>query len=112
MRAAAAYLVATTTLIALILLCLAWEAWLAPLRAGSSLLILKSVPLLLPLFGILHGRRYTYQWAPLLALVYLAEGMVRGWSDPGLSAVLGWVEAALAAGFVVSAGLYARWAPR
>ena len=50
---------ASTSLVALLFLCLAWELWLAPLRAGGSMLALKALPLLLPLFGILRGKRYT-----------------------------------------------------
>jgi uncharacterized membrane protein len=72
---------AAASLVALILLCLAWELWLAPLRPGGSTLVLKALPLLLPLRGILHGRRYTCQWTSLLALLYLAEGAVRLVSD-------------------------------
>ncbi|MEY3883932.1 MAG: hypothetical protein RLZZ379_1210 [Pseudomonadota bacterium] len=40
---------ASVSLIALILLCLAWETVLAPFKPGGSLLILKSLPLLIPL---------------------------------------------------------------
>ena len=54
-------LTASTSLIALIFLCVAWELWLAPLRPGGSWLVLKALPLLAPLMGILKGRRYTYQ---------------------------------------------------
>lgn len=56
--AAALYFACVASLIALIFLGLAWELWLAPLRAGGSLLALKVLPppLLLPLFGILRGR--------------------------------------------------------
>ncbi len=42
------YRTARMALIALIVLCFAWEGWLAPLRPGGSLLVLKVVPLLLP----------------------------------------------------------------
>jgi len=49
------------SLIALIFLCLAWELWLAPLRPGGSSLVFKVLPLLLPLTGILRGKRHTYQ---------------------------------------------------
>ena len=73
----AAQFVAATALVALILLCLAWELWLAPLRPGGSWLALKAAPLALPLGGILSGRRYTFQWTSLLALAYFAEGVVR-----------------------------------
>ncbi|MDR1853949.1 MAG: DUF2069 domain-containing protein, partial [Azoarcus sp.] len=33
-------------LLALIALCLLWEGWLAPIRPGGSMLILKALPLL------------------------------------------------------------------
>ena len=62
---------AGSSLVALIMLCLAWEGWLAPLKPQGSLLILKALPLLLPLFGILKGKRYTYQWASMFILCLL-----------------------------------------
>ncbi|HCA26896.1 MAG TPA: DUF2069 domain-containing protein [Betaproteobacteria bacterium] len=96
------------SLIALIFLCLLWEGWLAPLRPGGSTLIFKAVPLLLPLFGILRGKRYTYQWASLLILGYLLEGIVRAMTDQGLSATLALGEIFLALTFFISAGFFAR----
>ena len=102
------YLGACLSLLALLFLCLAWELWLAPLRPGGSWLALKGLPLLLPLMGILHGRRYTYQWASMLILAYFAEGAVRAFGDGGTSAALALVEALLALVFFVSAALYAR----
>jgi uncharacterized membrane protein len=102
------YLGACLSLLALLFLCLAWELWLAPLRPGGSWLALKALPLLLPLMGILHGRRYTYQWASMLILAYFAEGAVRAFGDGGTSAALALVEALLALVFFVSAALYAR----
>lgn len=103
MRAGWPYYGSVISLIALILLCLAWELWLAPLRPGGSWLVLKVLPLLTPLFGILRGRRYTYQWSSMLILAYFAEGVVRAWSDTGLSAQLALVEIALSVIFFVSA---------
>jgi uncharacterized membrane protein len=98
MRAAGvSYCIAVASLIALIFLGLAWELWLAPVRPGGTLLALKILPLLAPLFGILHGRVYTYQWTSMLVLAYFAEGAVRAWSDRGLSAQLALAEVALAA---------------
>jgi uncharacterized membrane protein len=104
----ALHYIAITSLIALILLCLAWEGWLAPLRPGGTLLVIKAVPLLLPLFGILRGKVYTYQWASMLILLYFTEGVVRAWSDHGLSATLGMLEAGLSVSFFLSAIFYAR----
>jgi uncharacterized membrane protein len=87
-----AYLTTSVSLIALTLLCAAWEAFLAPMRPGGSLLTLKAVPLLLPLFGILRGRLYSYRWASLLSLAYFAEGVVRTWTDRGTGRTLAIAE--------------------
>ncbi|PPC94964.1 MAG: hypothetical protein CTY33_01405 [Methylotenera sp.] len=99
---------ASCSLIALILLSLVWETVLAPLKPGGSLLMLKAVPLLLPLFGILRGKRYTYQWACMFILFYFTEGVVRAWSDNGLSAQLAMLEVMLSVIFFFCAIYYAR----
>ena len=70
--------------------------------------MLKAVPLLLPLFGILRGKRYTYQWACMFILLYFTEGAVRAWSDSGLSARLAGIETVLSLIFFVCAIFYAR----
>jgi uncharacterized membrane protein len=106
----ASYWGAVGSLSALIALCLAWEIWLAPLVPGGSWLMLKVLPLLAPLRGVLAGRRRTYQWASLLILAYVAEGSVRAWSDHGLSAGLAMAELILALVFFASAVNYARLA--
>ena len=95
-------------LVALILLCLAWELWLAPLRPGGSLLALKALPLALPLSGIFAGRRYTFQWSSLLILAYVAEGVTRAWSDSGVSQKISLIEIGLSTVFFVAAVSYAR----
>jgi len=100
------------SLLALIVLALAWELFIAPGPGGPGLLAYKALPLLLPLFGILRGRRYTYQWAPMLVLAYFVEGVMRGYADGGASAVAGWSQAALAIVFIVAAAYYARDAHR
>ena len=91
-----AHWVSVFSLLALIFLGLAWELALAPARPGGSLLALKVLPLLAPLFGLLRGRIYTYQWTSMLVLAYFTEGAVRAWSDHGLSAQLAGAETALA----------------
>ena len=99
---------ASGCLSALILLCVTWEMWLAPLRPGGSLLALKALPLAAALGGILNGRRYTYQWSSMLILAYLAEGVTRMWSDQGLSRTLAFGETALSVVFFAAAVSYAR----
>jgi uncharacterized membrane protein len=104
----AAQLAACASLIALIFLCLAWELWLAPLRAGGSWLVLKALPLLAPLMGLLRGRRYTSQWASMLILAYFAEGAVRAWSETGTARWLALAEILLSLAFFAATLSYAR----
>jgi uncharacterized membrane protein len=105
---AALQLAASASLVLLVALCVAWELWLAPLRPGGSWLVLKALPLLAPLFGVLRGRRYTYQWSCMLILAYLAEGTVRAWSERGAAQALAAAEVALSLAFFASAVAYAR----
>ena len=72
---------AVGSMVGLIVLGLAWEIWLSPIRPGGSLLALKVLPLCLPLAGILKNRMYTYRWISLLLWLYFTEGAVRAWSD-------------------------------
>lgn len=103
-----AYVGAAASLVLLLLLCLAWELWLAPLRPGGSLVALKALPLALPLMGILRRKRYSYQWASLLILAYFAEGVTRAWAERGLSQSLALAEAALSVAFFAAAVSFAR----
>lgn len=104
---------AATCLIALIVLCVGWELWWAPLRPGGTLMALKAVPLLFAVRGVLKGSLYTMQWTAMLSLLYLMEGLVRAWSDLlPLSATLAGLEALLSLGLYLSAILYVRPAKR
>ena len=100
-------LCASVLLIALITLLVAWEVWLAPLRPGGSWMMLKVLPLLGAVFGVLRGRRYTYQWLSMLVLLYFTEGVVRSY-DPGLSGTLAIIEAIVASVLFVVVIAYAR----
>ncbi|WP_238139644.1 DUF2069 domain-containing protein [Roseateles aquatilis] len=79
--------------LALALLCLAWELWLAPVGRGT--LAIKAVPLLLPLAGLWRYRMYTYRWLSLFIWLYVTEGLVRGTSETGIGQGLAWIEVAL-----------------
>ena len=92
---AATRLLATGSLLALIVLCLAWELVLAPVRPGGSWLAIKALPLCIPLAGILKNRMYTYRWVSLVIWLYFTEGVVRGWGDKPPSQWLAWGEVAL-----------------
>ncbi len=111
LAAAVLYHGAWSTLTAMIFLTLAWEFWLAPLRPGGSWLALKSIPLVFALSGVLHARRYTYQWTSLLVLAYFVEGVVRAWSETGASRTLAIVQTILALLLFLCAALSARPSP-
>jgi uncharacterized membrane protein len=102
-----AQFIASASLIALIFLCVAWELWLAPIRTGGSALALKALPLLLPLFGVLRGKRYTYQWSSMLIFAYFTEGVVRAWSERGSVRVMAVTEIVLSLFFFTAAVWYA-----
>jgi uncharacterized membrane protein len=88
--------VAVGCVLALIVLGLAWELWLAPLRPGGTLWAAKVLPLCLPLPGLLRRRMYTYRWTALLVWPYVMEGAVRATSVPGPSVPLAATELLLA----------------
>lgn len=94
---------------ALLLLCLAWELWLAPLRPGGSWLALKALPLALPLAGLLKRRMYTFRWLSLLVWLYFTEGVVRAWSDPAPSRWLALAEIVLCLLLFTACALHVRW---
>jgi uncharacterized membrane protein len=103
-----AWLAACASLIALIFLDVAWELALAPLKPGGSWMVLKALPLMAPLFGVLHGKRYTFQWSTLLIWAYAAEGATRIYTDGGLSAGLAAAELALSLGYFCAAVSFLR----
>lgn len=99
---------ASATLSALIVLCLAWELWLAPLRPGGSYIALKALPLVLPLPGILSGKVYTYRWSSMLILAYLGEGAMRALSERGTSQLLAIMEIVLSVAFFAAVVSFVR----
>ncbi|MGN7103108.1 DUF2069 domain-containing protein [Ralstonia holmesii] len=96
------------SLIAMIVLCAAWELWLAPVRPGGSWLALKALLLAWPLPGVLRKNRYTMQWASMFILLFFTEGIVRATSDIGLSRSLAWGEVALSVVFFTATVFYLR----
>lgn len=100
--------VAVGSLLALIVLALAWELLLAPLRPGGSWLALKALPLCLPLAGLLKNRLYTYRWVTLVVWLYFMEGVVRAWSDKPPSNYLAMIEIALCLALFVACALHVR----
>ena len=99
---------AVGSLLGLIVLGLAWELVLAPLRPGGSWLALKVLPLCIPLAGLLKNRMYTYRWVSLLVWVYFTEGAVRAYSDRPPGNYLAMVEVFLCLTLFVACALHVR----
>lgn len=100
---------AVACLVGLIVLGLAWELWLAPLREGGSWWALKVLPLTLPLAGLLKNRMYTYRWLSLLVWLYFTEGVVRATSgESAVSATLAAVQTLLCVLLFVACALHVR----
>ncbi|MEJ6022626.1 DUF2069 domain-containing protein [Ramlibacter sp. PS4R-6] len=101
---------AVLALLALIALSVGWEMWIAPIRPGGSpvLAAVKALPLCIPLAGLLRRRMYTYRWLSLLVWLYFAEGVVRAWSETGISALLALLEIALTLVLFTACALHVR----
>jgi uncharacterized membrane protein len=99
---------AVLSLVGLIVLGLAWELWLAPLREGGSWWAIKVIPLVFPLAGLLRNRMYTYRWVSLLVWLYFTEGVVRAYGDAGWSAALALGQVLLCLVLFVACALHVR----
>ncbi len=99
---------AVGSVLGLIALGLVWELWLAPLRPGGSWLVLKVLPLCLPLAGLLKNRMYTYRWLSLLLWLYFAEGVVRAWGDRAPGNYLALLQVLLCVLLFVACSLHVR----
>ena len=100
---------AVSSLIGLVLLSLVWELWLAPLRPGGSWLVLKALPLCIPLAGLLKNRMYTYRWVSLVVWLYFAEGVIRLQGDAWPSNAFAAVEILLCLMLFTASALHVRW---
>jgi uncharacterized membrane protein len=99
---------AVGSLLGLIVLCVAWELFLAPLRPGGSWLALKALPLCLPLAGLLKNKMYTYRWVSLMVWLYFAEGAVRAYSDRAPSSYYALLEVLLCSTLFAACALHVR----
>jgi uncharacterized membrane protein len=102
-----AWQLAMASWIALIVLGLAWEGWLAPLRPGGSWLLLKVLPLVVLLPALRRRSIYAMQLSLFVVMLYLLEGSARLF-EPMPAALLAAIETALALLFLGAAITYLR----
>lgn len=100
--------VAVGSAVGLIVLGLAWELWLAPLRPGGSWIALKVLPLAVPLAGLVRRRMYTYRWTSLLVWLYFTEGVVRATSERGPAVPLAVLEVLLSLALFTACAAHVR----
>lgn len=103
------YRTAAGSLLGLILLCVIWEMWLAPYKPGGSIWVIKVLPLLFPLRGILQKNIYTMQWSSMFIMFYFMEGVVRAMGDADqVSRILAGIEIMLSIIFFLSTIYYVK----
>ncbi len=101
-------IVAVVFLISLIVLGILWEMWLAPIKPGGSWVVLKVLPLFIPLAGLIKNRLYTYRWVSLFVWLYFIEGVVRAWSDKAPSNYLAFIEVFLCLALFTAVAMHVR----
>jgi uncharacterized membrane protein len=103
---AATRIVAVASTLGLIMLSIGWELVWA--RTGHGTLVLKALPLVLALPGLLKHRMYTYRWLSLVIWLYVAEGAVRI-VDRSPANWLAGIEVALAIVLFTACATQVRW---
>lgn len=82
----------TGILVALIFLVVAWQLSTGIDAARIGLAVLLSVPLLLPMKGLVRGDRRTHAWATLCVIPYFILGVTEAIANPAQRA---WAAACL-----------------
>jgi len=97
----------------LLILILNWFTWLAPpVRVPRSIILAGlTIPLLFPLRGIIHSRRYTHQWVGFLSMLYFIIGVDVWYNHRALESYLGFGMVVLSLTLMVGSSMYARYTP-
>jgi len=97
----------------LLLLIINWFTWLAPTRQVPRALVLAglAIPLLFPLRGIIHARRYTHQWIGFLSLLYFIIGVDVWYNQQALEQILGMSMVFFSLLLLTGSSMYARYTP-
>ncbi|MDO8844467.1 DUF2069 domain-containing protein [Methylicorpusculum sp.] len=75
--------IAITGFFGLFALLMLWPTVLTESRFPVAMILLLSVtPLLLPMRGLLHGRRKSCAWAAYISLIYIIHGTAEAYVNP------------------------------
>lgn len=94
-------------------LLLSWFTWLAPPQniPRVVVIVLLVVPLLFPLRGMIHARRYTHQWVGFLSLFYFMVGVDASFNHAEGQAYLGYWTVVFSLMLFVGSTFFARFTP-
>lgn len=97
----------------LLLLIINWFTWIAPPERVPRSLVLAglTIPLLFPLRGIIHARRYTHQWIGFLSLLYFVIGVDVWFNQQAVEQLLGMSMVLLSLLLLIGSSMYARYTP-
>lgn len=90
-----------------------WFTWIAPPERVPRALVLAAlaIPLLFPLRGIIHARRYTHQWVGFLSMLYFIIGVDVWYNNPSPEKLLGMLMVLLSMLLMIGSSMYARYTP-
>jgi len=97
----------------LLALIINWFTWLAPpVQVPRSLVLAAlAIPLLFPLRGILHAKRYTHQWVGFLSLLYFIIGVDVWYNRIEIESLLGASMVLFSLLLLIGSSVYARYTP-
>jgi len=97
----------------LLALIINWFTWLAPpVQVPRSLVLAAlAIPLLFPLRGILHAKRYTHQWVGFLSLLYFIIGVDVWYNRIEIESLLGALMVLFSLLLLIGSSVYARYTP-
>lgn len=97
----------------LLILIVNWFTWIAPpVRVPRSLILAAlTIPLLFPLRGIIHARRYTHQWIGFLSMLYFVIGVDVWYNQQAIEQLLGMSMVLCSLLLLIGSSMYARYTP-
>ena len=97
----------------LLLLIINWFTWIAPPERVPRSLVLAglAIPLLFPLRGVLHARRYTHQWIGFLSMLYFIIGVDVWYNQQAVEQLLGVSMVLFSLLLMIGSSMYARYTP-
>ena len=97
----------------LLLLIVNWFTWIAPPEQVPRSLVLAglTIPLLFPLRGIIHARRYTHQWIGFLSMLYFVIGVDVWYNHQAIEQLLGMSMVLFSLLLMIGSSLYSRYTP-